>query len=189
MATKSLCLVEGCGKPLNAKGYCRNHYYRFRMHGDPLSGKAAKGEPLAWIKQHVNHDSDECLIWPFARFANGYGAACDTNASNIMCQEAYGPAPDDAPFALHSCGNGSLGCVHPKHLRWGTQAENMQDSVEDGTRCRGESQHYHKLTEDNVRDIRRLRGVIKQKDIASQFGIDPETVRRIQKRQAWAWLS
>lgn len=31
------CTVEGCVKPHNAKGYCREHYARWRQHGDPLT--------------------------------------------------------------------------------------------------------------------------------------------------------
>lgn len=192
MATKSLCSVVDCSKPFSAKGYCRNHYNRFRVHGDPLAGKAAQGEPLAWIEAHRNHVGAECLIWPFARYQNGYAVAVSegktTNASNIMCSKAHGDAPSGRPFALHTCNNGPGGCVHPRHLRWDSQAANMMDSVIAGTRCRGEDQHAAKLTEDDVRQIRSLKGSIMQKDIASQFGVDPETVRRIQKRKAWAWL-
>lgn len=192
MATKSLCSVSGCGKPFSAKGYCRNHYYRFRMHGDPLAGKAAQGQPLAWIERHKNHEGNDCLLWPFARFLNGYAVVVSggktTNASNIMCLKANGAPPEGRTFALHTCNNGSGGCVHPQHLRWGSQAANMMDSVVAGTRCRGEDQHAAKLTEDDVLQIRALRGTIMQKEIASMFGIDPETVRRIQKRKAWAWL-
>lgn len=31
------CLVEGCLKPLKAKGYCDTHYKRWRKHGDPIA--------------------------------------------------------------------------------------------------------------------------------------------------------
>ncbi len=192
MATKSLCSVDGCCKPHYASGYCRNHNYRFRMYGNPLAGRAAQGEPMTWIKRNVTHTGESCLIWPYARFPNGYAVIVNggktTHASNIMCREAHGSAPSHAPFSLHSCGNGPNGCVHPQHLRWGTQSENMADSVFDGTRCRGERQHHSKLTESDVREIRRLRGTIRQIDIAARYGVDPNTVLRIQKREAWAWL-
>jgi hypothetical protein len=192
MAAKSLCSITACGKPHYAKGYCRNHSYRHRMHGDPTAGKAAQGEPLAWIRAHALHVGDECLKWPFARFPNGYGVVHyedqTMHASRVMCIEAHGEPSPDTPFSLHSCGNGKNGCVHPEHLRWGTQEENMADSVADGTRCRGEEQHHSKLTENDVRQIRELKGHAKQNDIAALFGVDPETVRRVQKREAWAWL-
>lgn len=30
------CSVEGCDKSLQARGWCSMHYYRWRIHGDPL---------------------------------------------------------------------------------------------------------------------------------------------------------
>lgn len=36
MADQNVCSVEGCGKPILARGYCTNHYHRFMKHGDPL---------------------------------------------------------------------------------------------------------------------------------------------------------
>lgn len=192
MATKSLCSIDGCDNPRNAKGYCRNHYYRFWKHGDPLAGRTAQGEPLAWLENHKAYAGEDCLIWPYATFQNGYAVAVvdgrTTHASHVMCTLAHGEPKPETPFSLHSCGGGANACVHPQHLRWGTQAENMEDSVLAGTRCRGEDQHAAKLTENDVRQIRLLRGVIMQKEIAARFKVDPETVRRIQKRTAWAWL-
>lgn len=190
MATRALCSVDGCGKRHYARRYCRNHYHRFRTHGDPLAGKAAQGEPLAWLHRHLGHDLDDCLAWPFATFANGYAAIVHDgktkNASNVMCALAHGDAPMEAPFALHGCGGGANGCVHPLHLRWGTQEANMRDSVDDGTRCRGEVQHASKLTEDAVREIRSSNA--RQIDLAAKFGVVPDTIRRVKKREAWAWL-
>lgn len=36
MAT-SKCSVDGCGKPKNARGFCRTHYERWRRYGDALA--------------------------------------------------------------------------------------------------------------------------------------------------------
>jgi len=33
------------------------------------------------------------------------------------------------PFAHHSCGNGHLGCVNPKHLYWGDASQNAKDAA------------------------------------------------------------
>lgn len=190
MAEKPLCSVVGCGKPGYAKGHCRNHYFRLRTHGDPLAGKAAPGEPLAWLIQRVGSPAEECLIWPYARFPNGYAAVVHdgitTHASKVACELAHGPCSPDAPFALHSCGGGAEGCVNGRHLRWGTQTENMMDSVLAGTRARGERQHASKLTEAAVREIRLSRD--RPGALAAKYGVHPETITRVRKRQAWAWL-
>ena len=190
MATKALCSVDGCDKAQRCRGLCQNHYHRLRTHGDPLAGRVSQGEPLAWLRRHVSDDQPDCLIWPFARFGNGYAAVVRSgttkNAANVMCGLAHGPAPADRPFALHSCGGGQNGCVNPTHLRWGTQAENMVDSVLDGTRARGENQHASKLTEEAVREIRASKARLI--DLADRFGVHPETISRVRKRRAWAWL-
>lgn len=49
-------------------------------------------------------------------------------ASRAMCILANGLPPDGKTFAIHSCGNGHLSCVNPKHLRWGSPKENAQDA-------------------------------------------------------------
>ena len=30
------CVIDGCSKPLNARGWCKGHYYRWSRYGDPL---------------------------------------------------------------------------------------------------------------------------------------------------------
>lgn len=34
----SICAIVGCGLPVKAKGFCRNHYKRLVRHGSPLGG-------------------------------------------------------------------------------------------------------------------------------------------------------
>lgn len=43
----SECKIEGCGKQVNAKGFCANHYLRFKKYGDPLHYQRVpqKGKP------------------------------------------------------------------------------------------------------------------------------------------------
>lgn len=37
MAAKSVCSIDGCGKPHSARGWCRMHYMRWLTHGSPHS--------------------------------------------------------------------------------------------------------------------------------------------------------
>ena len=34
------CEVPGCEKPHYGQGWCRNHWYRWSQHGDPLAGRS-----------------------------------------------------------------------------------------------------------------------------------------------------
>lgn len=36
------CIVEGCGRPHNAKGYCFTHYQRLRLRGDVFADEPIK---------------------------------------------------------------------------------------------------------------------------------------------------
>jgi hypothetical protein len=105
-----------------------------------------------------------------------------------MCLLRYGPPPTEGHVAAHSCGNGSGGCVHPRHVRWATASENEQDKVVHGTSNRGERCGSAKLTEDDVRTIRGLEGHMTQQGIADRFGVHLMTVNSILRRKNWSWL-
>ena len=168
MAEHRICSVEGCCNKSCSRGLCDKHYKRFRKHGDTSTRlRAATGERRAWLEAHVSHDADGCLIWPYSRFHTGYGqytlpSGAKGTASRVMCELAHGAPPTPEHEAAHSCGKGHEGCVNPMHLRWATQADNAADKVRHGTDARGERQWQAKLTEDDVRRIRRLRGVMTQ---------------------------
>ena len=50
---------------------------------------------------------------------------------------------------------------------------------------RGTEQPNSKLTEDDVREIRRLRGEVSQNSLAERFGVSQQQVKQIQLRKAW----
>ena len=90
--------------------------------------RAPQGAPLAFLRQHVSLDDDECLIWPFARARNGYPEVQfegrSARAHRLMCRFANGNPPEEYYEASHTCENGHLGCVNPRHLVWETHAKN-----------------------------------------------------------------
>lgn len=147
---------------------------------------------MAWLLAHIDHTGDDCLSWPFSRDHRGYGRITDEgvqrSASRTMCALAYGPPTDDDMQAAHSCGNGHLGCINPKHLRWDTVTGNHADKIVHGTEIKGSDQWQAKLTEDEVRHIRASRGAILQRDLAERFGVSQTAISKIQRRVAWAWL-
>lgn len=194
MAAKKVCKVEGCGNatgiPGTARGLCRSHYKRWRRHGDPLAGGTAMNARPAWIEAHKGYAGDDCLLWPFSRGEHGYGQfkvkRASTPASRAMCIAAHGKPPSPRHHAAHTCGNGHLGCVNPKHLRWATAAENAADKVDHGTVSRGEAHGQSFLTADKVRQIRAATGF--QRDIAARFGVSRQHVGKIRRGELWAWL-
>lgn len=134
------CKIDDCGKPSDSFGLCKLHAARFRRHGDPLAGRSKNGDGDKFIEMALNHSGNGCLIWPFGRI-KGYAAASNGKyVSRLICEKIHGPAPFPKAETLHECGNGNLGCVNPKHLRWGTRKENMQDMIGHGRSRLGHKQ-------------------------------------------------
>lgn len=191
------CSVAGCNGNSHyseggKRGWCRAHYLRWYRHGDPLEGIASPGTKLQWLRAHAQHTGDDCLVWPFGSMPNGYGNCWFEGrvqaAHRVMCVIAHGMPPEPTDDAAHKCRNGAAGCVNPKHVTWKTRSGNQMDRVRDGTSNRGSAHGSSKLSEDDVREIRALRGILSQKAISERFGISNAYVCSLQKRRTWAWL-
>lgn len=188
------CSVESCSDMSATRGWCKAHYRRWQRHGDPLGGAAPKGALIQWVMDvAMAYEGDECLTWPFGRDGNGRGSmhidGKHMRASRFICKLAHGEPETPYLDAAHSCGNGHLGCVAKKHLRWATSAENVSDSFEHGTFVVGEKSPHAKLKELDVHMIRTLtsNGFF-QKDVAALFGISLAQVGKIALRNTWKTL-
>ena len=177
-----VCTVAGCGAPLLARGWCKRHYNRWRQHGDPsicLKPLSERGIPMAWLRSHAQWTGDECLVWPFARAKDGRAHMSAGKPSRLMCALVHGAPPSRIYEAAHSCGNAYGGCVNPKHLRWATPKENTADKELHGTLLYGIRLPQTKLSDEDVRGIRSLKGAIAQRDIASRYGVSESRVSQI----------
>lgn len=87
---------------------------------------------------------------------------------------------------LHACDNPR--CINPKHLTWGTQAENMADKVRKGRQARGETSGRSKLSATDVLEIRRLydSGDFNQCGLAEMYGVNQSQICRILSGALWA---
>ncbi len=194
MANLSICSIPDCDKVSDTRGFCSAHYTRLLRHGDPLKKTKDRGGAIKFLQEVVlPYVGDECIIWPYSKTGNeGSGWVSwkgkGSRVPRVVCEETNGPPPSQYHQAAHSCGNGHLACCTPSHLRWATPTENAQDKITHGTSARGERQGSSKLTEVEVREIRSLEGVISATKIARKFGVGLGQVRRIQKRERWAWL-
>ena len=193
MATSRLCSIPECDKPIDSHGYCKLHADRWRRCGDPLVGRTPTGEPQRFYREVVlSYDGDECLAWPYARIAQGYGELVVDGqiclVSRLVCEAVNGPPPTPKHDAAHSCGNGHLSCVTKRHLSWKTRAENIADMVGHGTILRGEKSPSAKLTEGDVHRIRSLKGTTSQSQIARRFNVTPHTISDIYAGKTWDWL-
>lgn len=183
------CSVEGCDAVRSAKGLCEKHHKRLLRHGDAAVVETVPSPARDWLEEHVAHQGSECLIWPFARLNNGYGCIRSTTASRAMCILANGPAPSLDHEAAHSCGKGHEACVNPLHLRWATPLENVVDQEIHGTIVWGEAAPNAKLTEADVRLMRRLGSRYSAVELGEAFGVSRQTARDIVARRRWKRLA
>lgn len=183
------CSLPDCEEKHAANGYCQTHSDQLRRNGHPRKRhREVRGAKIRWLKAHINHDGDDCLIFPFKSYQTITLNGRPRRASNAMLRLAEGKPPTRKHECAHSCGNGHLGCVNPKHLRWATHQENMADQLEHGTRVRGEKHGMAKLTTSDVLEIRRLAKSRTHQAIADKFEISCSHVTGIVARKEWAWL-
>lgn len=192
-ATNPKCTIEDCSKPQEHRGLCCAHLARLERHGHPLAGGTSKGALSAWLVAHKDHDSDECLIWPYGRTTAGYGALFHkgkrATASRVMCELVNGPPAFAWYDAAHICGKGHEGCVNPRHLVWKSPKDNHADKLNHGTLLRGEDLPQSKLTEHQVITIYELRDKLPASHIARMFGVTGHAVSRIHDGTTWGWLT
>lgn len=131
----------------------------------------------------------ECIEWPAGRNSRGYGVKWDGARAQLAHRMAWiserGPIPPGL-CVLHRCDNPP--CVNVEHLYLGTKADNARDrSARKRHRDdRGEKHPGAKLTEKKVLKIRaRLASGEGCRNIARDFHVTPQMIRRIDRRLAW----
>lgn len=189
---KPMCSIDGCLKNSWAKNLCRAHYAKLRCYGDATRGRTylPTGERKRFIASAIAYEGDDCLLWPFSNNGNGYPRYSDGKkkryAHRNVCEAVYGHPPGERAETAHSCGNGHLGCITPKHLRWATRQENIDDMRAHGTILEGEKNPRSKLTKDEVAEIRSLKGNISCRRAGMRFGVAAQTVHDIWSGRTWA---
>ena len=102
----------------------------------------------------------------------------------LVAEAFIGPAPFEGAIVRHL--NGDPADNRIDNLAWGTHADNLADAVRHGTQGRGELRPYHKLTDDKVREIRRLAlEGISYADIGRQFGITRTQASSVARGESW----
>ena len=121
--------------------------------------------------------NDECLEWTAGVNNNGYGRTLAWNKSWLAHRLALHLEGIDITgyCVLHSCDNPL--CCNPKHLRLGTQQDNMADR---GSKGRTAS----KLTEEQVLEIRAITGMT-QRAMAARYGVTEDAISKIINRRNW----
>lgn len=148
-----------------------------------------EGKTYRWVAAHVEYQHDWCLMWPFGSKLHGYGQMSHLGkryyAHRLMCELAHGAPPSPLHEAAHSCGRGHEGCVNPRHLSWKTKSENLLDCRQHGTWIRSRHGFTGRLNAEIAQQIRALKGVKLQREIAEQFNVSESTISDIWLGRTW----
>lgn len=147
------------------------------------------------------NDETECWDWQGPLSSHGYGLI-----SGEIAGKRYGPKgtrflahrvswiihfgdiPEGAgkhgTVVMHTCDNRA--CVNPRHLRLGSQGDNVQDMLEKGRKVSGTPsgvKHWNAAIK-SQEDIDSIRSTVGgTKALAEKYGVHIATIKRIRKGQ------
>lgn len=158
------------GDPRTKKQKPVNQYFDERYSPEPISG---------------------CWLWAGTYQSQGYGVANHKKVKGLAHRLSYtlhkGPIPDGM-HVCHTCDNPA--CVNPDHLWIGTHQDNHKDKVNKGRASggslKGMAHNMRKLTDDSVREIRRLcSDGFTQTGVGRLFGVSQGQVWAIVTGRNW----
>ncbi len=134
--------------------------------------------------------TDTCWEWIGVKNKDGYGIT-EINRKTYRAHRAsweihYGEIPKGM-YVCHHCDNPP--CINPNHLFLGTQKDNIHDMLKKERRPsrKGEKNYSAKLTESQVRNIRKLwkAGNLTQRKIAEVFNVHRTMIGLIVRNKNW----
>jgi len=132
-----------------------------------------------------------CIEWKGYKNFKGYGVTCvkgkPRKVHRLEWEKHNGRIPPDLCI-LHHCDNPA--CYNIEHLFIGTKGDNNRDRHMKGRSAGGappgETHGLHKLTEEGVREIRRLiEAGNTDVSIAKQYGVTTGCIRSIRIGRTW----
>jgi hypothetical protein len=183
------CEVDGCELRLYQRRLCRTHYERVRRYGKTENPTFSE---KFWGKV-IDVGSEGCWEWIGSIVAFGYGSSWNPRlersqpAHRVAWELTHGPIPDGIEVR-HRCDNPP--CVNPDHLELGTHAENMADMYQRNRAALGERLPQSKLTEPEVRAVRRIHatGGFTNAQIAEWFDVSATAIWYVVNGKTWKHL-
>lgn len=187
------CFIESCDRKFYARGWCRYHYDVARGSGRIEEGVrelVPVGATLAERLAHIGWTVTTSGCWEFrgAKDGHGYGSMAVGNyvGGKSIPDKAHwvahlawiGPIPKGEDVC-HRCDNPP--CINPAHLFAGARLVNVRDAIAKKRSANGERMVGHKLTDDEVLQIRNIytSGAASQKSLGEAFGVCQQLISGI----------
>jgi len=153
-------------------------------------------EERFWAKVDKSGGPDACWPWVGAKDRYGYGNFFVKKNGKKYMEKAHRFAFEVTKgqlaagmCSLHDCPAGdNPQCCNPAHLWAGSRRANNADRAKKGRSAHliGELCPSHKLTEEQVREIRRrCRDGWDKRVVAVLFGVTPQAIGQIERRKLW----
>jgi hypothetical protein len=128
-----------------------------------------------------------CWNWNAGKNQFGYGMKAQNGKKQVAHRLVYSLLRGEPPkhlYGCHTCDNPS--CCNPDHIFFGTCQDNMNDAKEKERLPQGMERSNSKLTDNRVREIRRLyAGGARLEDLASRYGVGRLTVYKAAVGETW----
>ncbi len=178
---KCLC---GCGQELDFTTGRKKKKYIYCHYKSTL-----KNKPEDVWKYIDRRGEDECWPWMGSK-SNPYGKfklSEKTVSAHRLIWEMFNGMMKKDMLVCHTCNN--TYCCNPNHLYLGTSQDNMNDRKKAGhynPLC-GEESHLHKLTEIEVKNIRKLYStkLYTYTKLGEEFNVHRKTISRIVNGKNW----
>lgn len=133
-----------------------------------------------------------CWEWQKCCSSDGYGQLSYNNKQCTVHRLSYELFVNKIPLdkqILHSCDNPI--CCNPDHLRVGTNYDNVQDRQNRNRQAKGITHGRHKLTDNDIQEIRRLHstGKYTHGNIAEVFDISRSHICNILNNKFWKHIT
>jgi hypothetical protein len=139
-----------------------------------------------WKKVPTTKNDQSCWLWNNGKSKNkgtfriSYYLGV-TSPHKYAYEITYGEVPPDK-LVCHTCTNDL--CCNPKHLFLGTRKD---CAISRELKHRGESKSNHKLTLEQVREIKQANGSINS--IAKQYKVSRATITNIKTGKTWSYVT
>jgi hypothetical protein len=160
--------------------------YEARKYGFDVP-KQRPGMKQVVLDDHIEKTAT-CWLWTGAKNVYGYGSFQRGRRRCYAHREMWERSNGKSATGLvirHTCDNRA--CVNPAHLLSGTHGDNTRDRVERNRQAKGESIAVSKLTEEQVKDIRRrwVPRKFTRKQLAAEYGVSIDLIHKIVNRILW----
>lgn len=154
---------------------------------------SADAQKRFWDRVAVRK-KNECWVWTttlckanncgILNISPRHGLNVRMKAHRISYFLTHGSLPHELEVC-HTCDNPP--CCNPHHLFLGTQNDNMQDCQQKGRTSRGDKHHWHKLTEKQVVEIRKIHatGMISISQLARNYHMSFYAIWAAIIRKTW----